>query len=361
MFCSLRSGGEAKRRQVNRDGYVFHPHLLKPAAPDRIEQINLIVQAWRETNTADIEKKTDEVKMKCHALAQETGWTPIQAFSEQVDEKRLQKELKCIRQPVLKQEAESLTGFKCITPKCSKKGLFNFSDRPMPMFCEDHCYEGMVDVVSQTVKGGKDQKSIRGKGVCSNEGTVQDKPLTVQHSPVKGGISDDEFEYTGKGKGKAKSKVHGQKSKGENAKGPGRPTKSETLVRAGKAHKPIQAFFSQSQEQNTESKKPLKGPALDDTSVMEGNLVREGLSRTEARQVAAAMKASMVDGCSQAVGKEEVESVLDANTIKGSRDYPPLLCVPACNELPKQVVNDLRSLWVKRCYYGLCRKDGKHS
>ena len=234
---------EAKRRQVNRDGYVFHPHLLKPAAPDRIEQINLIVQAWRETNTADIEKKTDEVKMKCHALAQETGWTPIQAFSEQVDEKGLQKELKCIRQPVLKQEAESLTGLKCITPKCGKKGLFNFSERPMPMFCEDHRYEGMIDVVCQTLKGGKDKKSTGGKGVCGNKGTVEGKPCTVQHSSVKGGISDDDFQYTGKGQGKAKSKVHGQKRKGENAKGPGRPTKAETLVREGKTHKPIQFFF----------------------------------------------------------------------------------------------------------------------
>ena len=60
---------EAKRRQVHRDGYVFNPHLLKPNPPDRIEQINLIVQAWRETNTSDIETKTDEVRMKCYELA----------------------------------------------------------------------------------------------------------------------------------------------------------------------------------------------------------------------------------------------------------------------------------------------------
>ena len=80
---------EAKQKQVNRAGFLLRPDLLKPVPPDRNEQINLIVKSWKETFTGDIEKKTSEVRMKCHELAKETGWTPIQAFQEVVDEKEL--------------------------------------------------------------------------------------------------------------------------------------------------------------------------------------------------------------------------------------------------------------------------------
>ena len=77
---------EAKRRQVSRDGYIYRPDLLRPSAPERLQQINLIVSAWKATNTSDIERRTDEVRMKCYELAQESGWTPAKAFEDMVEE-----------------------------------------------------------------------------------------------------------------------------------------------------------------------------------------------------------------------------------------------------------------------------------
>ena len=60
--------------------------------------------------------------MKCHELAKETGWTPIQAFQEVVDEKELAQELKNIRDGDREnktgqvQQVQLLTSIKCITP-----------------------------------------------------------------------------------------------------------------------------------------------------------------------------------------------------------------------------------------------------
>ena len=156
---------EAKKKQVNRAALLLRPDLLKPVPSDRNEQINLIVKSWKETFTGDIEKKTSEVRMKCHELAKETGWTPIQAFQEVVDEKELAQELKNIRDGEREnttgqvQQVQLLTSIKCITPKCSRKASFNFCDKDVPMFCVQHKYEGMVDVVSlgtsQIVSGNK--------------------------------------------------------------------------------------------------------------------------------------------------------------------------------------------------------------
>ena len=143
---------EAKRRQVRRDGYIWRPDLLRPSAPDRIEQINLIVQAWKETNTDDIQTKTDEVRMKCYELAQETGWTPAKAFEGIVDAAAVQAEVTKIHAPAptvldeIKQQRADFQKMKCMGPKCSKRSIYNFDDQQYPKFCEIHKYEGMVDV-----------------------------------------------------------------------------------------------------------------------------------------------------------------------------------------------------------------------
>ena len=163
---------EAKKRQINREGFLFRPDLLKPAPPDRNEQINLRVKSWKETYTGDIEKKTDEVCMKCHELAKETGWTPIEAFQEVEDQPELAQQLQGIRDSdkVKKQGneplCELLTNIKCITPKCSKKAMYNFCDNPLPMFCDNHKYEGMVQVVAgEDGKGVVTGKTGKGKRV----------------------------------------------------------------------------------------------------------------------------------------------------------------------------------------------------
>ena len=114
---------DAKRRQISRDGYIYHPNLLRPNAPDRVEQINLIVSAWKKTFTADIEKKTDEVQMKCYELAQETGWTPAKAFEDLVAETGLEKELWAIRNN--EESAEALQQQQLRAARRSKNDLYD--------------------------------------------------------------------------------------------------------------------------------------------------------------------------------------------------------------------------------------------
>ena len=139
---------EAKRRQVSRDGYIYRPDLLTPSAPDRLQQINLIVSAWKSTNTSDIERRTDEVRMKCYELAQETGWTPAKAFEDMVEETGLEKQLKAIREPdssnlgLQQQQLKGTQKMTCMATKCGKRAAFNFEDEPFPKFCEVHKYEG---------------------------------------------------------------------------------------------------------------------------------------------------------------------------------------------------------------------------
>ena len=126
--------------------------MLRPSAPDRLEQINLIVQAWKETNTSDIETKTDEVRMKCYELAQETGWTPAQAFEDNVNVSDVREHLEEIHaapptaQQQLQQQRADFHKLKCRGSKCGKRATYNFDDQHFPKFCELHKYEGMVDV-----------------------------------------------------------------------------------------------------------------------------------------------------------------------------------------------------------------------
>ena len=79
---------------------------------------------------------------------------PDSGVSEVAEEKKLAQEFKKIRDTNMDnkkgkvEEVELLTTIKCITPKCSRKAAYNFCDNPLPMFCDQHKYEGMVDVVS---------------------------------------------------------------------------------------------------------------------------------------------------------------------------------------------------------------------
>ena len=163
---------DAKKRQISRDGYIYNPHLLRPNAPDRIEQINLIVSAWKLTVTSDIENKTNEVRMKCYELAQETGWTPAMAFQDIVTETGLEKELRAIRntdqsaEALHQQESKNVQKMTCMAPKCGKRSIFNFEDEAFPKFCEAHKYEGMIEVAGfrthhESFGGAKEEVNVR--------------------------------------------------------------------------------------------------------------------------------------------------------------------------------------------------------
>ena len=118
---------EARRRLRKNNGFVGRPADIKIPPPDRIEQINLIVKAWKNTNTADIEAKTEEVRMKCYALAQETGWTPAKAFEDMPMDAELAAQVQQIHAhdqqvqgDIDNQETRTLT---CLTKKCVRSRM----------------------------------------------------------------------------------------------------------------------------------------------------------------------------------------------------------------------------------------------
>jgi len=109
-----------------------------------------------------------------------------------------------------------------------------------------------------------------------------------------------------KGMGRGKPNVNHQRKKKmvEVANVPA-DLQKQILASQGSTAQPIKAFFSRSQEPKVPSRSPQKKQVENELSVVEINLVRDGLSRTEARQVAAAMKASLRDGGGQSVANTE--------------------------------------------------------
>ena len=203
---------EARRRLRKNNGFVGRPTDIKIPPPDRIEQINLIVKAWKNTNTADIEAKTEEVRMKCYALAQETGWTPAKAFEDMPMDAELAAQVQEIHAhdqqvqgDIDNQETRTLT---CLTKKCVREAVYNFTDQSIAKYCETHKMEGMVPVRrKQAVKGGKGGKGTEtdtqtpqgekgGKGgetgtqsVQGGKGGKQSETGTQKKSTKKGKIS----------------------------------------------------------------------------------------------------------------------------------------------------------------------------
>ena len=90
--------------------------------------------------------------MKCYELAQETGWTPAQAFEDNVDVSDVREHLEEIHaapptaQQQLQQQRADFHKMKCMGSKCGKRAMYNFDDQQFPKFCKLHKYEGMVDV-----------------------------------------------------------------------------------------------------------------------------------------------------------------------------------------------------------------------
>ena len=374
---------EAKRRQIRRDGYIWRPDMLRPNAPDRLEQINLIVQAWRETNTADIETKTDEVRMKCYELAQETGWTPAKAFEGIVDDAAVRKEVEHIHAPPptaleqLQQTKADFQKMKCMAQKCTKRASFNFEDQTYPKFCEEHKYEGMVNVTEFAIPerthifvGGKGGSRGRGEGggkvKCDKPGVTKEGTKTSRASGEEGVEEKKDnadapgckVKGTGKGKGSISSK-----------KGPGKPNKAATIGTFGKDSKPITSYFSQSQDTSPRKKQQPDGHANALLQMEHKLMAQEGLSRTEARHVAMATMASLegagnkveeVNNFSSmegAVKQEEVEKCSaglsgrqqSITSVEGKEyddeDLPLLLSTPACKDIPTYELSQLYSMW----------------
>ena len=102
----------------------------------------------------------------------------MHAFQEDEDQPELAQHLPEIRDSgnVKNQKNEPscqvLSTIKCITPKCSKKAMYNFWDNPLPMFCDIHKYEGMLEVVEgEDGKGVVRGKTGKGKRVQKCMGT----------------------------------------------------------------------------------------------------------------------------------------------------------------------------------------------
>ena len=292
-----------KKRLTNKDGVVHRPHVLRPDPPTRIEQINLICQAWRETYTDDIDVKTDEVKMKSYALAQLTGWTPEKAFEGIVDEEQVAQAVSEIARPALDCAPQQHANLKCVYKKCARIARYNYSTETLPSHCTAHRLEGMVEIPCTAAVPAQNESKVDRTQAMQDKGNL---------GPKRG----------------KKGKPAAKPEKGK----PGRPTLASQIAVKKEGQKHIQAFFSPHPIQTQ--------PVNDEPSVLEYKLMHvDGLSRTEARHMSLAIKASLGE---EVKGENDTAKV---NERGGEKGLPNMLLPSYADSIPPEHLVTLHAMW----------------